>query len=218
MRYLPLLAALGLIACTPSSEPADTAAGGTTESGSEAEGSGTETGTDTGNESQGETSDVPDCTPGAFGCTCAEGDVCSPDLECVDGMCNYSSCSPGTNGCPCSDAGCHEGLFCIEDTCKDCLPGSLGCDCDAGSCESDLSCIEGACWLPSPYPNCGWVEAGYYFCAAPVTFATPDFPIECPADLVADMPCPPELTYEGCCDDTGTWWCENSVVKYMACG
>ncbi|MFV8749378.1 hypothetical protein ACNOYE_02375 [Nannocystaceae bacterium ST9] len=164
------------------------------------------------------TDDVPDCTPGAFGCTCAEGDTCAPDLACKEGMCTFSDCSTGYEGCACGQGDvCNEGLFCVEGICG-CEPGSVGCGCTESTvCEGEMSCIGGECWLPSPYPNCGWLAAQkYYFCGNSM-IAHPDFPLECPADLVVDMPCPAELTFEGCCDDTGTWWCQGGVIAFMAC-
>jgi hypothetical protein len=97
------------------------------------------------------------------------------------------------------------------------MPGTAACDCLDGVCDEGLSCISGGCWLPSPYPACGWVSQNYYYCAPAPTVENPEVPIECPPDLVANMPCPPELTFEGCCDDTGTWWCENSVTNFVAC-
>lgn len=166
------------------------------------------------------TVEIPDCTPGAWGCECAEGGSCSPDLECIDGVCSFSECSAGWDGCPCTAEGtCDNGLFCVDGTCG-CEPGSLGCDCvDDAECSNGTMCIDAECWLPSPYPNCGWIKASdYYFCGS--TIAHPDFPIECPvpeAELVVDMPCPAGLTFEGCCAGTATYWCQNGVIATMAC-
>jgi hypothetical protein len=214
MRDLALLAALGLVACSSQPGAGETAASDASSgSGTEAE-----SGPDPDTSDTQEIPDIPDCTPGAFGCICAEGDTCSPDLACVDGMCTFSDCTIGVQGCACGEGdACNEGLFCFQETCVSCMPGTSGCDCLDGACDEGLSCINDGCWLASPYPSCGWVSQGWYYCAPPPTVENPDFPIECPLDLVAEMPCPPELTYEGCCDDTGTWWCENGVIKFVAC-
>jgi hypothetical protein len=216
-----LVFALALLGCTNEGSSADT-------SESTGDDPGTSDDDDVGSSSEttsdGETTDddddgdeVPDCTPGAFGCTCAEGETCSPDLECIAGMCTFSDCSAGYDGCPCAEGDtCNEGLFCVEGTCG-CLPGSLACGCiDGTMCEGELTCIADECWLMSPYPNCGWAAAQeYYFCGFDI--AHPDFPIECPADLIVDQPCPADLTFVGCCDDTGTWWCQAGVIAFMAC-
>jgi hypothetical protein len=178
-------------------------------------GSDSETTTDDG---EAESDDVPDCTPGAFGCTCAEGDTCSPDLACVDGMCTFSDCTATFEGCMCGPGDtCLDGLFCVDGICG-CLPGSIGCTCiEGGMCEGDLSCIDGACWLASAYPNCGWDEGnGYYYCGFDI--AHPDYPIDCPPELVEGQPCPPDLTFIGCCDAMGTWWCQNNTTTFAACG
>jgi hypothetical protein len=172
---------------------------------------------DTTDESEGSGDDVPDCTPGAWGCTCAEGDMCSPDLACIEGMCTFSDCPAGYADCMCGEGDvCLDGLFCVEGICG-CLPGTLGCGCiDGATCEGGLDCIAGECWLASSYPNCGWDAAhAYYYCGFGI--AHPDYPIDCPLDLVEGEPCPAELTYIGCCDTMGTWWCQNGVNTYAPC-
>jgi len=210
---LAFVFALTLAACGPAG---GTDGGGETGS-EESESTSTSTTSTSESDSSSETAQIPDCTPGAFGCTCAEGDACSPDLACVDGMCTFSDCSPGYYGCPC-DAGdaCNDGLFCVEGTCFDCLPGELGCQCNAGSCDNGIECLNGECWLPSPYPNCGWIDGNdYYYCGSNI--ATPEHPIECPPMLVAGEPCPPDLDFIGCCDEMGAWWCQDGMIATQPC-
>lgn len=216
-----LVFALTLVACPNEGGVTDTSE---TSSEGEGEGSGSdEVASTVGDTTPGETdtnNDVPDCTPGAFGCICGEGDTCSPDLACMDGICTFSDCTDGYDGCPCAEGGvCNDGLFCIDDTCG-CMPGTLGCDCvDDNECSAGgLSCIDGECWLPSEYPNCGWNKAqGYYFCG--FNIAHPDWPIDCPAgELMNGLPCLDGLTFEGCCGvDGSTWWCQDGVIASMAC-
>jgi hypothetical protein len=215
-----LVFALASFACTNEDIPADTSS----ESSSEAGESGSdEIETSAGETTQSETdtsNDVPDCTPGAFACVCGEGDTCSPDLTCKDGICTFGDCSNGYDGCPCAEGGvCNDGLFCVDGTCG-CMPGSLGCGCmDASECGGGLACVDGECWLMSEYPNCGWLkDNGYYFCGSNI--AHPDWPIDCPVgEYMNDLPCPAGLTFEGCCGVEGsTWWCQNGVIASMPCG
>lgn len=220
MRLAPLFA-LGLSLGTACTNPAaDETSGGESESaGDEVESSSSES---SGPSDSSTTVEIPDCTPGAWGCECAEGDMCSPDLACIEGVCTFNDCSVGWDGCPCDAQGmCNEGLFCVEGTCG-CEPGSLGCDCRTNAeCEANmLSCVDAECWLPSPYPGCGWIKgSNYYFCGSNV--AHPDWPIDCPvpeAELIAGMPCPDGLTFEGCCTATATYWCQDGAIATMACG
>lgn len=213
-----LAIALAVVGCTNEGGSDDTSETSDDDPGTDDEvGSGTDDDVGSEGETTDDGSDVPDCTPGAFGCTCAEGDTCSPDLACIDGMCNFSDCSAGFDGCPCAEGDtCNEGLFCIEGTCG-CMPGTVGCGCiDGTTCDGEMACIDSECWLASPYPSCGWAKTqGYYYCG--FNIAHPDFPIECPANLVAGEPCPAELTFVGCCDAMGTWWCQNGVITFAPC-
>lgn len=202
---LPLL----VFGCTDDGAPADTS-----ESSGDGDGDG-DTATESGTTGDGDGDTGPNCTLGGFNCECLPDDKCFPELACIDGVCTYSECPAGYDGCPCVDGACNDDLFCIEDTCG-CLPGSLGCKCDAGACEGELACIDEACWVMSPYANCGWFPGSeWYFCGSNI--AHPDFPVDCPVGLVMGEPCPPELTFVGCCDMTGTWWCQDGMISFMSC-
>ncbi len=216
MRFFACLLALGLVVACTNEGSADTSSETETESGNDDVGSSESSSETTAADTSTDTDGVPDCTPGAWGCICGEGGSCAPDLVCTDGKCTFSDCNAGFDGCPCEEGGlCNDGLFCIEGTCG-CQPGALACGCIDGACDGDLSCIADECWLMSPYPNCGWIAANeYYYCGS--ILAHPDYPIECPADLVVGMPCPPELTFIGCCTATDTWWCQDGVIATMAC-
>ncbi len=163
-----------------------------------------------------------DCTPGAFGCTCDENDMCAPMLECEAGMCVFgNSCTPGASGCECNNGMCDAGLACTNNVCgpPPCEPGSLGCGCDAGACDMGLECIGGECWVLSPYPDCGWDAAnGWNVCGS--TIENPESPVMCPDRFVleAGAPCPVGLDIVGCCDANGdNWWCEGGATTFDDC-
>jgi hypothetical protein len=60
---------------------------------------------------------------------------------------------------------------------------------------------------PTPHTHCGWNGVGWYFCNNVGDDPSGQFPIDCPAELVAGGACG-TLGSEGCCDDEDrNWFC-----------
>lgn len=112
-----------------------------------------------------------------------------------------------------------------EDTTEEtqgCEPGTVDCPCVDGMCEGEgLICVDDTCLMGEPYGQCGWdPRESYYDCGFTGADPSNQFPIDCgDLPLVPGSPCPPELTFEGCCTVGGdSYWCQEEKVERKVCG
>ena len=180
----------------------------------------------------------PGCEPteasGCGGCLC-EDCVCAMDPFCCtsewDPMC-VVRCVDQCGGCgaaaSCGDGVCGPGEGC--DACAfDCGQCPTPCgDISVKGCCLDgnlLACADGSLKISSCDGVCGWsLDASSYVCGG----AGPDpagvFPIECPAppteeDVVTEWPEVCEgVEWQGCCKDTGLFWCDGVGLQHLECG
>jgi len=178
---------------------------------------------------------VPDCSGkqcGPDGCggicgTCQAGQTCDAAGKCV------SSCVPnctgkvcGSNGCGGSCGTCPAGSTCnASGQCvSSCVPactnkqcGGDGCGGTCGTCPVGFECSADFKCVSTCKPDCTGKVCGDDGCGG--TCGT------CPANnLCQGGKCVPVadpclgITWQGCCDGTSLYWCENSQLFSLACG
>ncbi|GEM_PF-1508435 len=131
-------------------------------------------------------------------CACAAGQVCAVDTCCTP-KCAGKEC--GDDGCGGSCGTCDAGFLCNAGMCEACVPacdgkecGDDGCGGSCGTCAAGEECSGlGKCDEPGNWPtNCQGTQA-------PVS-----------DDCMG-------ATYEGCCNNGITYWCENNALYCIDC-
>ncbi len=166
----------------------------------------------------------PACTPQCAGKACGASDGCGgacgcpAGLHCVGGQClacigQCYAAECGDDGCGGTCGTCDAPAVCAQRQC--CVPacdgktcGDDGCGGTCGACEAGLACFEGQCCTPTcDGVTCGNDDGCGGTCG-------------CSRGTCVDGACQGGcggITFEGCCDGSITWWCQDGQLQQHDC-